>query len=53
MKLYDCQPAPSPRRVRIFIAEKGLEIPTVQVDLGKGEQLGESFRAINPRCTSS
>ena len=51
MKFYDCKTAPSPRRVRIFMAEKGIEIPTVQVDLGSGEQLGEAFRQINPRCT--
>lgn len=48
---YDCATAPSPRRARIFIAEKGLEIPTVQVDLRNGEQMGDDFRAINPRCT--
>lgn len=51
MKFYDCGPAPSPRRVRIFIAEKGLEIPTVQVDLIKGEQFTEEFKALNPECT--
>jgi glutathione S-transferase len=51
MKFYDCQTAPSPRRVRMFIAEKGVEIPVVQVDLRSGEQLGEAFRTINPRCT--
>ncbi|PIV73774.1 MAG: glutathione S-transferase, partial [Rhodocyclales bacterium CG17_big_fil_post_rev_8_21_14_2_50_68_7] len=50
-KFYDCATAPSPRRVRIFIAEKGVEIPVVQVDLRSGEQLGEAFRAKNPRCT--
>jgi glutathione S-transferase len=50
MKLYDCQTAPSPRRVRIFLAEKGLDIETVQVDLGKGEQFGEAFREVNPDC---
>jgi len=33
MKFYDCATAPSPRRVRIFLAEKGLTVPTVQVDL--------------------
>lgn len=43
MKFYDCQPAPSPRRARIFIAEKGLDIETVQVDLGAREQLGSEF----------
>ena len=51
MKFYDCQTAPSPRRVRMFIAEKGISIPVVQVDLRTGEQLGEAFRKINPRCT--
>ena len=50
MKFYDCRTAPSPRRVRIFLAEKGIELDTVQVDLGKGEQFGEAFRAINPDC---
>ena len=51
MKFYDCNTAPSPRRVRIFIAEKGVEIPTVQVDLAGGEQLGAAFKKINPDCT--
>ncbi len=51
MKFYDCTTAPSPRRVRIFMAEKGIEIPTVQVDLRNGEQLSDAFRKINPRCT--
>src|SRR6202030_2076229 len=51
MKLYDCAAAPSPRRVRIFLAEKGIAVPTVQVDLRNGEQLTESFRRINPDCT--
>jgi glutathione S-transferase len=51
MKFYDCQSAPSPRRARIFIAEKGLEIETVEIDLAKREQLGDDFRRINPRCT--
>jgi glutathione S-transferase len=51
MKFYDCAGAPSPRRVRIFLAEKGITVPTVQVDLRNGEQLTESFRAINPDCT--
>ena len=51
MKFYDCQTAPSPRRVRMFIAEKEIEIPTVQIDLRNEEQLTEAFRKINPRCT--
>jgi len=50
MKFYDCKTAPSPRRVRIFMAEKGIEIETVQVDLGGGEQFADAYRAINPDC---
>jgi glutathione S-transferase len=37
MKLYDLPASPNARRVRIFIAEKGLEIPTIAVDMTKGE----------------
>jgi glutathione S-transferase len=48
MKLYDCAPAPSPRRVRIFLAEKGITVPTVQVDLRAGEQLRPEFLKLNP-----
>ena len=51
MKFYDCTTAPSPRRVRIFLAEKGIILPTVQVDLRNGEQFTPAFRAINPDCT--
>ena len=51
MKLYDCTTAPSPRRVRIFLAEKGISVPMVQVDLRNGEQFTPAFRAINPDCT--
>ncbi len=51
MKLYDCKTAPSPRRARIFIAEKGLDIETIEVDLANQAQLSDEFRAINPRCT--
>ncbi len=49
--LYDCASAPSPRRARILLAEKGLAHETVQVDLRAGEQLGEAYRRINPQCT--
>ena len=49
--LYDCATAPSPRRARIFLAEKGVAHGTVQVDLRSGEQLGEAFRQVNPQCT--
>ncbi len=48
MKLYDGGRAPSPRRVRIFLAEKGIDLPKVPVDLAKLEQKSESFRALNP-----
>ncbi len=51
LTLYDCATAPSPRRARILLAEKGVAHATVNVDLAKGEQLGEAFRAINPQCT--
>jgi glutathione S-transferase len=51
MKFYDCATAPSPRRVRIFLAEKGISVPTVQVDLRNNEQLKPQFRAINPDAT--
>ena len=49
--LYDCATAPSPRRARILLAEKGVAHDTVQVDLRNGEQLGEAYRRINPQCT--
>ena len=51
MKLYDYPPAPSPRRVHMFLAEKGVEIETVPVDLAKGEQFSEDFRKVNSDCT--
>lgn len=53
MKFYDCATAPSPRQVRMFIAEKGLtdQIETIEVSLREAEQLGDAFRAINPYCT--
>ncbi len=51
MKFYDCSTAPSPRRARIFIAEKKLSVETIEVDLARNEQLSPAFRAVNPRCT--
>ena len=48
MKLYDGGRAPNPRRVRIFLAEKGIEIPLEPVDLGALEHKSESFTALNP-----
>ena len=49
--LYDCATAPSPRRARILLAEKGIAHETVMIDLRSGEQFGEAFRAVNPQCT--
>jgi glutathione S-transferase len=46
MKFYDCATAPSPRRVRIFLAEKGLTVPIVQVDLRNGEQFTPGGRSM-------
>ncbi|SDM74103.1 glutathione S-transferase family protein [Maricaulis salignorans] len=51
MKFYDYKAAPSPRRARMFIAEKGLDIETIQVDLGAKAQFDPAYRAVNPRCT--
>src|SRR5476649_2602890 len=49
--LYDCATAPSPRRARILLAEKGVAYATVQVDLRTNEQLGDAYRQVNPQCT--
>ncbi len=49
--LYDCSTAPSPRRARILLAEKGVAHATVNVDLARGEQLGQAYRSVNPLCT--
>ena len=49
--LYDCATAPSPRRARILLAEKGVRHATVQVDLRAGEQLRDAYRRINPHGT--
>ena len=48
MKYYDYRSAPSPRKVRLFIAEKGIDIPTQQVDLRARAQLLPDFLAKNP-----
>ena len=49
LKLYHSTGSPNARRVRIFLAEKGVSLPLVAVDLGKGEQHGDAYRAVNPR----
>lgn len=51
MLFYDCSTAPNPRRARMFIAEKGLEIETREISISKGEQLSDEFRAVNPNAT--
>ena len=51
MIFYDCSTAPSPRRARMFIAEKGIEIETRNIDMSKAEQLSAAFLAVNPRAT--
>ena len=51
MKLYDAAWAPSPRKVRIYLAEKAVGIERVTIDLKADEQLGDAYLAINPRGT--
>jgi glutathione S-transferase len=48
MKLYDFELAPNPRRVRMYLAEKGIELPRVQVNLRQGQQFDAAFRRENP-----
>ena len=43
MKLYDMQMAPNPRRVRVFLAEKGIDIELVQVAIAKGEHKSDDY----------
>ena len=49
MKLYDAPWAPSPRRVRIVLAEKAIEVPHEAIDLRSGEHLADDYLRINPR----
>ena len=48
MKLYDGGRAPNPRRVRVFLAEKGITVATEQIDLGALQQKSAAFASINP-----
>ena len=48
MKLYDGGRAPNPRRVRMFLAEKGIEVPMVPVDMAKGEHWSPQIASRNP-----
>ncbi|MDC0660558.1 glutathione S-transferase family protein [Leisingera sp. SS27] len=49
MKLFDMTGAPNPRRVRVFLAEKGIDVEKVQIDIMGGENLQSNYLAINPR----
>ncbi len=51
MKLYDAAWAPSPRRVRIFLAEKGVSIPSERIDIRRDEHMTGDYAHINPRRT--
>jgi glutathione S-transferase len=51
MKLYDMTQAPNPRRVRIFLAEKGIDVPKVEVDIPSGANRAPAYLAVNPRGT--
>jgi glutathione S-transferase len=48
MKLYDTKSAPNPRRTRIFLAEKGIELPTEQVDMMANQHKTPEYTALNP-----
>lgn len=48
MKIYDSKVAPNPRRVRIFLAEKGVQVPYEQVDIGTAKNRTPEFLKINP-----
>jgi len=48
MKLYDSLHAPNPRRVKIFLAEKEIDVESVELDLGTGENMLPEFLAKNP-----
>ena len=51
MKLYDYHRAPNPRRVRIFSAEKGIELEKVKIDLGSKQQMEAEYRSLNSRLS--
>jgi glutathione S-transferase len=48
MKLYDSKFAPNPRRARIFLAEKGISLPTEQIDIAARQHKTPEYAAINP-----
>jgi glutathione S-transferase len=48
MKLYDGGRAPNPRRVRIFLAEKGISVPIEEIDLSSMQHKSAAYTVINP-----
>jgi glutathione S-transferase len=48
MKLYDSKLAPNPRRTRIFLAEKGITVPSENIDIGTKQHKTAEYAAINP-----
>jgi glutathione S-transferase len=48
MRLYDGGRAPNPRRVRIFLAEKGMQVPVEHIDLASLQHKSAEFTALNP-----
>lgn len=51
MKLYDFNLAPGPQRVRIFLAQKNIQVPLVEINTREKQQFTDSFRAVNPGFT--
>jgi glutathione S-transferase len=51
MIFYDCSTAPNPRRARMFLAEKGVEVETREISIFDGEQMSEDFRTVSPNAT--
>ena len=48
MRLYDSKLAPNPRRARIFLAEKGISVPTEQIDIAAPQHKTPEYATINP-----
>ncbi len=51
MKLYEFEPFPNPRRVRMFLAEKGLDVERIQINVPEGEHRQPAFKTKNPTAT--
>ena len=51
MKVYDSKAAPNPRRVRVFVAEKGIDVPFEELDIVNAVNRQEDFRKKNPMGT--